>query len=285
MEPYVNDLLKLWDGVELNIPALKCKKKIRCALLSVSCDLPAGRKVGGFLSHNAHLGCSRCLKKFSGGVGCPFLPSRTNSGSVFDTLCAGSGIQQQPSDNHNYWTCDSSVHNIVIPSYSSRHTLAATQKDHLMELYSELYSTSRSSVEISAVCMRYTHVSMHGKQLGAHRSRMASSSVVMVTWNGTLFGVSESCVIRAARINYFCKHVAVINGHHKSHLLANFSWFKYHPKNDNFGKPVTVWYHDLFESCGIYSMIPIQFIESRSVSVIDKLDGESVLFVTPLIDF
>jgi hypothetical protein len=42
--PYVNDLLKLWDGVELYVPSIKCNKKIRCALLCVSCDLPAGRK-------------------------------------------------------------------------------------------------------------------------------------------------------------------------------------------------------------------------------------------------
>ena len=48
---------------------MNCKKKIRCALMCVACDLPAGRKVCGFLSHGAHLGCSKCLKKFSGSVG------------------------------------------------------------------------------------------------------------------------------------------------------------------------------------------------------------------------
>lgn len=548
--PCVNDLLKLWDGVELNISSIQCRKKIRCALLCVSCDLPAGRKVCGFLGHNARLGCSRCLKEFSGSVGSmdysgfardtfvarsgtehralflgtlnahtqterdrlestsgcrysvlsclpyfdaprmlvvdpmhnlflgsakhyvksvfvknnilsdddfsiiqkridsflvpvdvgripykistgfasftadqwknwtvyfsmivlrdhlstdiyncwqcfvlacrflsskiisveqlklgdallmqfcrrtetlfgatcitpnmhmhchlraciedygpvhgfwlyaferyngimgsmpnnnraievqlmrrflreslilsaelpaefsedfvPFIPSPTDSGSVFDTLCAGSAPQGTSDD---YWTCDSSFHSIVIPSYSCRLTFSAAQKDNLIELYSNLYYTSRSSIEISAICMRYTHISIYGKHLGAHNSRMSSSSVVMVTWNNEFFGVSDSCVVRAARINYFCKHATVINGYHKSHLLVNLSWFKYHPKNVAFGKPVTVWYHDLFEPCGIHSMIPIQFIKSRSVSLIDKLDGESVLFVTPLIDF
>jgi hypothetical protein len=99
---------------------------------------------------------------------------------------------------------------------------------------------------------------MYGKQLGSHRSRMASSFIVLVTWNNVLFGVSsEPSVERAARINY-------------------------HPKNDQYGKPVTIWHHDIFQSCGIYSMIPIQFIKSRSVSIIDELDGESVL---SLIDF
>ena len=69
MEPFVVDLLRFWDGVELNVPFLQCRKLIRCALLCVACDIPAGRKVCGFLSHNSPLGCSRCLKQFTGTVG------------------------------------------------------------------------------------------------------------------------------------------------------------------------------------------------------------------------
>ena len=41
----------------------------KCVLLCVSCDLPAARKVCGFLSHSAALGCSKCKKKFPGTVG------------------------------------------------------------------------------------------------------------------------------------------------------------------------------------------------------------------------
>ena len=41
---------------------------VKCALLCVCCNLPAGRKVCGFLSYSAKLGCSRCLKEFSGSV-------------------------------------------------------------------------------------------------------------------------------------------------------------------------------------------------------------------------
>ena len=42
---------------------------MRCAVLCVSCDIPAGRKLCGFLSHAARLGCSRCYKPFPGSVG------------------------------------------------------------------------------------------------------------------------------------------------------------------------------------------------------------------------
>ena len=37
--------------------------------MCVSCDIPAGRKICGFLGHSARLGCSRCLKEFPGTVG------------------------------------------------------------------------------------------------------------------------------------------------------------------------------------------------------------------------
>ena len=41
---------------------------MRCALLCVGCDLPAGRKACGFLSYTANLRCSRCYCKFGTGV-------------------------------------------------------------------------------------------------------------------------------------------------------------------------------------------------------------------------
>lgn len=47
----------------------KGSQLVKCALLCVACDIPACRKVNGFLGHSATLGCSKCLKKFPGSVG------------------------------------------------------------------------------------------------------------------------------------------------------------------------------------------------------------------------
>jgi len=48
---------QLWNGVSFD--ACNCDTQIiRCALLGIGCDLPAGRKVCGFLSHFTNLGCS-----------------------------------------------------------------------------------------------------------------------------------------------------------------------------------------------------------------------------------
>ena len=37
---------------------------IKVALSCVTCDIPTTRKVCGFLSHHASMGCNKCLKKF-----------------------------------------------------------------------------------------------------------------------------------------------------------------------------------------------------------------------------
>ena len=66
IDPLVEELLKFWSGIELEV---RCgvyvhRQLVRCALLCCSCDLPAGRKLCGFLGHSAHLDCSKCKKYF-----------------------------------------------------------------------------------------------------------------------------------------------------------------------------------------------------------------------------
>lgn len=66
LAPLVRDLLHFWDGVELSVSdGVHIERKlVRCAIICCSCDLPAGRKLCGFLGYSAHLGCSKCTKFF-----------------------------------------------------------------------------------------------------------------------------------------------------------------------------------------------------------------------------
>ena len=63
LNPIVDDLNKLWEGVEIG------EKVVHGALIAVGCDLPAARKISGFLSYTANKGCSRCYCEFSRGFG------------------------------------------------------------------------------------------------------------------------------------------------------------------------------------------------------------------------
>lgn len=76
LEPLVDELNQLFvEG--MYIQSRSQTVLLKAALLLVSCDIPAVRKVCGFLGHAAKLGCSKCLKSFhhSGGFGSRMLYS------------------------------------------------------------------------------------------------------------------------------------------------------------------------------------------------------------------
>ena len=61
----VDELLRLWKGVQMETPCRMFPTKIiRAALVYISSDLSATRKVCGFYAVNALHGCSKCLKTF-----------------------------------------------------------------------------------------------------------------------------------------------------------------------------------------------------------------------------
>ena len=69
LNPYltcmVNDLLKLWEGVPMQTSSTPLSTRLmRAALVYISSDLPATRKLCGFYGVSAMHGCSKCLKVF-----------------------------------------------------------------------------------------------------------------------------------------------------------------------------------------------------------------------------
>ena len=55
-------MIKLWKGIE--ITTVEGKKILCAAIICNSADIPACRKVGGFVGHSAVKACSSCLKSF-----------------------------------------------------------------------------------------------------------------------------------------------------------------------------------------------------------------------------
>ena len=85
LEPLVEELLKLWNGIEM--VTTEGNQLIRAVLLCHSSDILATRKMGGFVGHGALKGCSLCLKSFVthsftekpdyGGFDCENWPNRS----------------------------------------------------------------------------------------------------------------------------------------------------------------------------------------------------------------
>ena len=64
LSPLVEELKQSWEeGLSLTTFS-GTAVTVRALLSCVSCDIPASRKVCGFLGHNARLGCNKCLKPF-----------------------------------------------------------------------------------------------------------------------------------------------------------------------------------------------------------------------------
>lgn len=73
LEPLVDELKEFWSGVNVTLPSGN-NVTVRVCLICVTCDVPAVRKVCGFVGHKARLGCSKCLCEFNhlqgGGLQC-----------------------------------------------------------------------------------------------------------------------------------------------------------------------------------------------------------------------
>lgn len=197
------------------------------------------------------------------------------------------------------WAFESSDLQLHVPSHFSRQSFSTSDVDTLKELYSKLYPNSAIS-NVSTLFFRYSSIKVRGKLLGCHESRSASSSIVIVSWDCKLFGapVAEASTLsefelaqdnleRPARINFFAKHSITVCGRTLTHMLVSLSWFKYHPQKNSCGKPASLWCCDIFEPAGLHSYIPVQFVRSRTISLVENIrEGlESVLIVCPCIDF
>ena len=219
----------------------------------------------------------------------PLFPKFHTSGSLSETLNYKDFFQTAA------WTIDSDGLNVTLPPHYTRQVLNETEFSFLQDLYSKLYNVPASVMTLSSVCQRYACVTINGIRFGSHKTRTSTSSIAIATWDNSLFGTSASIIMpnvllptttsRAVQINFFCKSFVEINGESKTHLLVSVSWFKTHLRIYDLGKPTTVWYNDLFELDGFHSIIPVQFLQSRAVSLIEQLDNESVLLVCPCIDF
>ena len=67
LDPCVDELNGLWKGILMTTSLYPVSLKVFAALICVAADIPATRKVCGFVGHSANRACSKCFKFFSGG--------------------------------------------------------------------------------------------------------------------------------------------------------------------------------------------------------------------------
>lgn len=148
LKPLVRELKALWACKErFSIYGSLFKRPIKVGLVCVSSDIPATRKIGGFLGHMASQRCSRCKKHFNSGNGLDF-----------------SGF-----DRKNWQPRNSSEH-----KQSAKRTLQETSPASQQKLCSELGARYSVLQELEYFdCIRYFVVDpVHNLYLGTAKHMM-----------------------------------------------------------------------------------------------------------------
>lgn len=190
----------------------------------------------------------------------------------------------------NLWSLEG-CQNLNLPKCSKYSLLTDSHKTQIVKLYQIFYPSDVWESNIVSTCFEYASITMNNKTYSS-QSGSRKNSIVMIDWNTTILGPPKSYAdipetasftIRPVVVCYYIKHSLVINNITTWHMFAVVSWLVPHPKNVEFGKPVTVWCKDLYDN-SISSIVPVQFLSNLCVYAEDVVDNECVVFVTPLID-
>ena len=154
--------------------------------------------------------------------------------------------------------------------------MTARELAELKELYSKLLHVQISSINAPN---KYQQIYIAGKLFGSIKSRSASSSIVMAVRH-------PSSEVRAAHIHFYAQHTVIIDEKTCVFLLFYPAWYKPHQQGDMYGKPVSLWEPDCFELSDTYTLLPVQFISSRTVSLTDTctLSSETILLTCPIVE-
>ena len=117
----------------------------------------------------------------------------------------------------------------------------------------------------------------------------------MVEWDLNLFGPpapsdhDESThpdnTLRPVHVKNYIKVSYNLRDSKQDHLLlAVVSWLLPHPMKYEIGNPAQVWHHNLYESGGVSSFVPVQYLRSRCCHCVTTVRGTSVMVIVPLVE-
>ena len=213
-------------------------------------------------------------------------------GSTLNSSPVWPSVGSTNSSNHD-WSLNAINDLITLPDHCTRGIFGSAEVLNLVKLFSVMYSVDSSDLEAPSSFHEYSHCCICSRVLGSYMSRSSASSIAMTIWDSEYFGPSPGNSTsasgqehRPARINFFAKYAIKIRGELSLHLLVSICWYKHHPLKDNYGKPLSVWECDLYEMPGVHSVVPIQFVHNRAVSLVDRISDSDppLLFVIPCVE-
>ena len=175
------------------------------------------------------------------------------------------------------WTQPTNV--VLPPSY----ILSAFDQaciSELQSLYSFLYPNfAVSDMIIHSTYNKYSKLEYSGTTYRSQLCLPGESSIVIVHQ----YCQSNSSLPKAAPVfvHFFLKHCVTYHDQVYEHILLCVSWLKSHTACHAFGKPLEIWWKDLFQS-NMFRFIPIQYILGDCAYRDIKYEEQSVLLLCPV---
>ena len=79
------------------------------------------------------------------------------------------------------------------------------------------------------------------------------------------------------KVQYYFTHSILIDSVLTQHLIAHIMWYEPHPNRNKLGKPVEVWYKDMYQTRGMSSYIPIQRISNKFIFCVPEDSNEMIV--------
>lgn len=136
--------------------------------------------------------------------------------------------------------------------------------------YSLLFSNNMENVHINSAFRKYQKVTYKGVLY--HTNTKMPLALAYTSHS------QHSVCVRPVHIHYFVKHSIQYNGSLQTFCLVAVSWLKEHGSRDILGKPLQIWWKDLYHNH--LAFIPVQYLFGPCVCRDYVLEGQTVLLLS-----
>jgi len=178
------------------------------------------------------------------------------------------------------WDVDLSY--FMVPVNSHRGVLTNDQQQYLKNTYLALYpGLSENDVDVNATIRKYYNVCTPFRQYGAYTRANHRSSLIMANWpNQGLIQPSHNPEdMTPGQVQYYFLHSVALNSERCQHLFAYVLWFESHPEKDSLGKPLQVWYKNVYQTNGPSCFIPVQRLATSFIA----LSEDDKMIICPVV--
>ena len=209
----------------------------------------------------------------------------------FQQICDDASVNRRPVGS----VLDTLTSNgFQLPRKASRGVLTTDEVNVIEQLYTKLTVDQESLFVVNSVYLKYSSITINGRQFGSSGKRTTTSVVAQASWDEKLYGnpatplpdsLAANNTLRPVNICHFMKVSVTVNMESTlSFLFAYVAWFQQHPDRYAFGKPVELWCPTLFEPFGLHSFVPLDHLHCRCAHGVMKYHDEPLLFVVPLVE-